>query len=705
MKCMPDVSILISARDNYSQAIVNMRNANAGFTRDISGMQQRLDALNRTKASLKLDASQMRRQIQDAQKAIRNLNGEAADTSELRRLQEEYERIQQNLNLVSREARNAQRDLEDLSRIENRGENRAGNNRRGGNGNNGGSENSGLLKSLARAGFTQMAGNALASATNSIAMSGFGSETGTMFSSVLGGATTGAAMGSLAGPVGALVGGAVGAGVGAITGATQVFDSQDQAFKSAVQEQYQSAVEGQQESLTEGSQIAAKREMDQVSFTTLFGSEEKATGFLDELKDMANTTPFLYDDLTSMSKTLKTFGYDETNILPTLTSEGNAGAALGMTTDGMNEVAKAIGRMKSSDKATLEYLNILNDRGVDAIGYIAENLGVSKGDVYDMISKGQLSGVEVSELIIQKFDELYAGAMEAQSKTYSGLESTLTGMNQEMQNAMGEGYNEERAKGMEEQIEFLQGDHGQKLQEANKYIGEYKASLENLREELQRDAWKSISEGTIYSTFSEENQKKLSELHEQFTAAEAKGDGAELGRIQMEAQIIAATEYQKSEGAQLEIESQKALVSGIRQAMVQDEVYKDFGYNMGEEFSKGMIAALQEKNPVEDYTERYSKMPSYLTGSNGGWNTEHTSGRQGKAFGMERVPYDNFPALLHEGEQVLTASQARQYKGGKGSSNITINLGGVQTEIRSREDAEAVARIIAEEVSWALRAV
>ena len=64
--------------------------------------------------------------------------------------------------------------------------------------------------------------------------------------------------------------------------------------------------------------------------------------------------------------------------------------------------------MKSSDKATLEYLNILNDRGVDAIGYIAENLGVSKGDVYDMISKGQLSGVEVSELIIQKFDELYA---------------------------------------------------------------------------------------------------------------------------------------------------------------------------------------------------------------------------------------------------------------------------------------------------------
>jgi hypothetical protein len=37
---------------------------------------------------------------------------------------------------------------------------------------------------------------------------------------------------------------------------------------------------------------------------------------------------------------------------------------------------------------------------------------------------------------------------------------------------------------------------------------------------------------------------------------------------------------------------------------------------------------------------------------------------QPKAFGMQRVPYNNFPALLHEGEKVLTKQQANQQKQG-----------------------------------------
>lgn len=61
---MPEVSILISARDNYSEAITRMRNANSAFERDASGLQNKLDALNRTKTVLKIDASRMRSEIQ-----------------------------------------------------------------------------------------------------------------------------------------------------------------------------------------------------------------------------------------------------------------------------------------------------------------------------------------------------------------------------------------------------------------------------------------------------------------------------------------------------------------------------------------------------------------------------------------------------------------------------------------------------------------
>ncbi len=50
-----DVSISISARDNFTQAITTMKNANQAFNKDLSGLNARLDALNKTKITLKID--------------------------------------------------------------------------------------------------------------------------------------------------------------------------------------------------------------------------------------------------------------------------------------------------------------------------------------------------------------------------------------------------------------------------------------------------------------------------------------------------------------------------------------------------------------------------------------------------------------------------------------------------------------------------
>lgn len=45
--------------------------------------------------------------------------------------------------------------------------------------------------------------------------------------------------------------------------------------------------------------------------------------------------------------------------------------------------------------------------------------------------------------------------MEAQSKTFSGITSTIEGLQQELDNAMGEGYNQTRMQGLEAQKEWL----------------------------------------------------------------------------------------------------------------------------------------------------------------------------------------------------------------------------------------------------------
>lgn len=70
----------------------------------------------------------------------------------------------------------------------------------------------------------------------------------------------------------------------------------------------------------------------------------------------------------------------------------------------------------------------------------------------------------------------------------------------------------------------------------------------------------------------------------------------------------------------------------------------------------------------------------------------------GYATGLGRVPYDNYPALLHEGEQVLTAAEARSYnQGGAGSVQIVMN----GTVIREDADIDRVAQALLEKLRQA----
>jgi predicted nucleic acid-binding Zn-ribbon protein len=56
-----DVSIAITAKDNFSTAITTMRNANQAFNKDLTGLQTKLDALNKTKITLKVDVDKAKK--------------------------------------------------------------------------------------------------------------------------------------------------------------------------------------------------------------------------------------------------------------------------------------------------------------------------------------------------------------------------------------------------------------------------------------------------------------------------------------------------------------------------------------------------------------------------------------------------------------------------------------------------------------------
>jgi hypothetical protein len=52
-----------------------------------------------------------------------------------------------------------------------------------------------------------------------------------------------------------------------------------------------------------------------------------------------------------------------------------------------------------------------------------------------------------------------------------------------------------------------------------------------------------------------------------------------------------------------------------------------------------------------------------------------------KAKGDWNVPFDNFPALLHRGEMVLTANQARRFRGDPGAGGGGLDIAAMTNAI------------------------
>lgn len=458
---MPETSIVITATDHFSAAMKTMRDSSMHFTKDLEGMQKKLNELNKTKSTLKVNTDKARQELRAAEKQFSE-TGDAIAKTILEGKQLTFEEARRNLSLVAKEASDVEKQMLKTGRAFSKADNTA---------TGGMSSARTLLSGLANSGIANMFNSLAQNYASAKIGSAFGSNVGTLFSSTLSSAVSGMAMGSMLGSVAGLPGVAVGAlaggAAGLLSGGLAIEEKRDDAFKSYVQDAYEGQMSAQEASLTSGSALAAQRETDRISFETLFrrgGVEDMGIveTYLSNLVEMANNTPFLYGDLTAMSKTLATYGYsaqadqaktlsgerDYNYILDVLETIGDAGAALGQSTGDMEAMATAIGRMKSSNKATLEYLNILNDRGIGAVGMLAEARGVDQGTMYDMISKGQVSGREAAEIILQAMTESFSGSMLAQSRTFSGLTSTVEGLSQELDSAMGQGYNEGRMKGL-----------------------------------------------------------------------------------------------------------------------------------------------------------------------------------------------------------------------------------------------------------------
>ncbi len=702
---MPDVSIALSAKDKVSSILKQVSRASGETAKDIDKLQNSLDTLSAAKVDIKTNLSKVQQEVTEARKAFRKL-GDAVSEQNYKDKLSELEKLEQQYYAVSKSIRMVENEETSLagtrSKILNRG---------------GGAESAGSMLgtiggALATAGFGDMLSGSLSKAAGTLLGSYFGANQGAAVESLLGGTISGASMGAAAGSmilpgigtaVGAVAGGLIGAVSGGIEAAAQTFEQQDDAFKSYVQESVEGVLAEQAEALTSGSSIAGTREQTKMAFAKALGGDEAADAYLEQVREKAARTNYTYDEITGYTKQLLN-SYESTKIFDVLGDLSDATAGLNLSSGDVSLWVSGLNRMRITDKATLEYLNYFSERGLNVYEALSQALGVQESAVQDLVSGGKVSGITAADAILDYIGQEYGGLSDVLAGSYEGLMGNLEDANADLQAAMGERHNEIRKQGLQEQLEWMNGEEGDLMKEAYANIGAFQANLENMRDQMERDAVTAVLTGTLPEEGFDLQLERLQEMAEEYAAAAqviaTNPEGSEAAMeaqaqqyvLLAEAQVMAQNEYNASEGAQILLDSQLMLAETVAADTSADETYYNAGQRLGNKYTEGIAAAI-----------RNAKLPSPTlpSVSTAMWAQDtfslYTPGQyKSSAIGENRVPRDNMLYLLHEGERVLPAREARA-QDRQGSGSVVINMGGNYT-VRQESDIDAIAEAVAARV-------
>ena len=170
---------------------------------------------------------------------------------------------------------------------------------------------------------------------------------------------------------------------------------------------------------------AADMEQAKVAFTTMLGSADLAGKKLAEISDFARKTPFELPQVVQGAKQLLAYGIEADKLIPTFTNLGNIAAGVGM--DKLPNLILAFGQVKAATKLTGAELRQFTEAGVPLLDELAKMMGVTAGDIQDMVSKGLIGFPLVEQALKNLTGEggRFDAMMEKQSKTLSGTISNL----------------------------------------------------------------------------------------------------------------------------------------------------------------------------------------------------------------------------------------------------------------------------------------
>jgi tape measure domain-containing protein len=169
---------------------------------------------------------------------------------------------------------------------------------------------------------------------------------------------------------------------------------------------------------------AANFEQTKVAFTTLIGDAAKAEQTLAKLRTLGAETPFEFPELADAGRKLIAFGESADTVPETLRRIGDVSAGVQAP---IGEIAEIYGKARVQGRLFAEDINQLTGRGIPVIGELAKQFGVNESQVRKLVESGQVGFPQIEKAFVSMTSKghLFYQSMEAQSKTTTGLFSTL----------------------------------------------------------------------------------------------------------------------------------------------------------------------------------------------------------------------------------------------------------------------------------------
>lgn len=176
--------------------------------------------------------------------------------------------------------------------------------------------------------------------------------------------------------------------------------------------------------------IADKDTSSEIFFNTLLG-EGKGADFVKKIEGIAKSSSMDYDASMSAVQSMLGMGWNQDTVLSDLQTLIDTSAALGGGADKLGGIALALSQIKSKGKLSTEELNQLAERGVNAKGILAEQLGYGSGDAALMklskdLEQGNIGSEAAIKALMDGLKDAYSGIdAETARSTASGIMSQI----------------------------------------------------------------------------------------------------------------------------------------------------------------------------------------------------------------------------------------------------------------------------------------